>query len=323
VENRFVNMPGDAEPAPEHGRSQVRLPKPLAYALVALVGFAVVVVPIMCGRSLPEVNTDDGRLRVVSLSPSVTEMLFALEAEDSIVGVTQYCDYPPAAKDIERVGAFGVPNMEKLLALSPDLVIATGTERRAAAAPLDRAEIRTLWVKTGSVSEVLGALREIGEAIGKPAKAEKVAAAMQAELDTVTEQYRDIPAERRPRVFAEVWYDPVTTAGKGSFIDDLITRAGGINVAHEIDAPYPTVNPEKVVEWNPDVIVLGYMTQEQTQETLANRIGWGDIQAVQSGRIIGDIPSDLVLRPGPRLTEGVKALAQRIHGGAEEDECRD
>jgi iron complex transport system substrate-binding protein len=247
-------------------------------------------------------------------------MLFALEAEDSIVGVTQYCDYPPAAKDIERVGAFGVPKMEKLLALSPDLVIATGTERRAAAAPLDRAAIQTLWVKTGNVSEVLAAFREIGEAIGKPAKAEKVAAAMQAELDAVAEAYRDMPAVQRPRVFVEVWYDPVTTAGKGSFIDDLITRAGGINVAAEINTPYPTVNPEAVIEWNPDVIVLGYMTQEQTQQALADRIGWSDIKAVQSGRIISDIPSDLLLRPGPRMTEGVKALAERIHVGAEHDD---
>lgn len=317
-----MNTPGDAEPAPEHGRSPARFPKPLAYALFALVGFAVVAVPVMCGRSLPEGTTDDGRLRVVSLSPSVTEMLFALEAEGSIVGVTQYCDYPPAAKSIERVGAFGVPNMETLLALSPDLVIATGTERRAAAAPLDRAEIRTLWVRTGNVADVLGALREIGEAIGKPAKAKEVAAAMQAELDAVAEAHCDIPVQRRPRVFVEVWYDPITTAGKGSFIDDLITRAGGTNVAGEIDSPYPTVNPEMVVKWNPDVIVLGYMTQEQTQETLADRIGWGDIQAVQSGRIIGDIPSDLVLRPGPRMTEGVKALAQRIHRGRHEDELR-
>jgi iron complex transport system substrate-binding protein len=319
LETRFVNVPGDAEPAPEPGRPQARFPKPLAYVLVALVGFAAVVVPIMCGRSLPEGNTGNDKLRIVSLSPSVTEMLFALEAEDSIVGVTQFCDYPPAARSIERVGAFGVPNMEKLLALTPDLVIATGTERRDAAAPLHRAGIRTLWVKTGSVSEVLGALREIGEAIGKPAKAREVATAMQAELDAVAAAYRHVPAQRRPRVFAEVWYDPITTAGKGSFIDDLITRAGGINVACDIDAPYPTVNPEMVIEWNPDVIVLGYMTQEQTRETLANRIGWSDIKAVQSGRIISDVPSDLVLRPGPRLTEGVKVLARRIHGAADDE----
>lgn len=314
-----MNIPGDAEAAPEQGRSRAQLPKPVAYALIAVLGFAIVTVPVMCGRSLPMGDPGDEKLRIVSLSPSVTEMLFALQAEDSIVGVTQYCDYPPAAKEIEQVGAFGVPKMEKLLALSPDLVIATGTQRRGAATPLDRAEIKTLWVKTGNVSEVLGAFREIGEAIGKPAKAEELVAGMQSELDAVAEQYRDVPAVRRPRVFVEVWYDPITTAGKGSFIDDLITRAGGINVAAEIDNPYPKVNPEKVIEWNPDVIVLGYMTQEQTQQSLANRIGWRDMRAVQSGRIISDIPSDLLLRPGPRMTEGVKALAQRFHVGADDD----
>jgi iron complex transport system substrate-binding protein len=287
--------------------------------LLALAGLALVVVPTMCGRSLPEASTEEGRVRVVSLSPSVTEMLFALDAGEAIVGVTEFCDYPPEAQAIERVGSFGKPNLERLLALSPDLVIATGIERRDAEELLRCADIRTLWVKTGNVSEVLDALREIGKAIGEPAKADEVTAAMQAELDGVAEEYGNIPPPRRPRVFAEVWHDPITTAGRGSFIDDLITRAGGVNVAREIDAPYPTVNPEKVVEWDPDVIVLGYMTQERARDAMARRIGWSNIKAVQTGRIVSDVPSDLFLRPGPRLTEGVKALARRIHGAAPED----
>jgi iron complex transport system substrate-binding protein len=204
--------------------------------------------------------------------------------------------------------------MEKLLALSPDLVIGTGIERRDAAAALGRSGIQFLWVKAGNVSEVLDALRSIGQALGKSSEATEVVARMQAELDAVAAEYGHISDDERPRVFTEVWYDPITTAGKASFIDDLIWRAGGVNVAHELDAAYPSVNPEQVVEWNPDVIVLGYMNEEQAPDDLPRRIGWDVIKAVRSGRIINDIPSDLLLRPGPRMTQGVRALARGIHG---------
>jgi iron complex transport system substrate-binding protein len=292
--------------------------KKAIYPSAALLVVVLILLPLAFRGWTPDETGPDGRLQVVSLSPSVTEIVFALDAGDLLVGVTDRCCYPPEAAKVERVGAFGNPNMEKLLALSPDLVIGTGRERRDAAAVLGRSGVRFLWVKAGSVSEVLDTVHEIGGALGKSAKAAEVVACMQAELDAVTAEYGRLPADQRPRVFAEVWHDPITTAGKSSFIDDLIWRAGGINVAHEIDSPYPVVNPEKVVEWNPDVIVLGYMNEVQTPEDLPERIGWKEIKAVRSGRIIDDISSDLLLRPGPRLTEGVRALAQGIHAKSRE-----
>jgi len=290
--------------------------KRMAYIAVALLVAALIVVPVMLNTWSPDESTRDGGLRIVSISPAVTEMLFALDVGDSIVGVTDYCDYPPKAKTIERVGGFGTPSMEKLMALSPDVVIGTGIERAAATATLRRMGIQVLWIKTDSISDLFDALRQIGQAVGKAEKAEEVVAAMQAEFDAAAEVYRGIGENQRPKVFVEVWYDPITTAGKRSFINGVITRAGGTNVAEELDLEYPTVNPEKVVEWNPDVIVLGYMNQEQPVEVLAKRIGWSDVKAVRSGRIINDIPSDLLLRPGPRVTEGVWALARRLHGRA-------
>jgi iron complex transport system substrate-binding protein len=177
-----------------------------------------------------------------------------------------------------------------------------------------------LWIKTDSIPELFDALRQIGGAVGKAEKAEEMIGAMQAEFDAVAKTYRNAIAKQRPRVFVEVWYDPITTAGKRSFINGVITRAGGINVAGELDSDYPTVNPEIVVEWNPDIIVSGYMNQEQPEEALAKRIGWSEVKAVRSGRIVNDIPSELLLRPGPRVTEGVWALARRLHGPAVDDD---
>ena len=287
--------------------------KRIAYVILALLGAALFAVPIMRSQWVPDQITHDGTLRIVSLSPSVTEMLFALSRGDSVVGVTEFCNYPAEAKKIERIGGFGAPNIERLLALSPHWLIGTGLERHEATEVLRRSGTQILWVKTGSFPEVFQAMREIGRAVERTQQAEQLVSAMQAELDVIEKRHGDTPDNERPRVFVEIWNDPLTTAGGGSFMDELITLAGGVNVAHEIDAGYPTINPENVVEWDPEVILLGYMTQEQTSQSLADRIGWSEIEAVRSGRIISDIPSDLLLRPGPRLIEGVRLLSQRLH----------
>ncbi|MFV1964758.1 MAG: ABC transporter substrate-binding protein [Pirellulaceae bacterium] len=292
----------------------------------AFLGLALVIVLCLRGRWTPRENAEETELRIVSVAPSVTEMLFALGVEDCVVGVTDRCDYPPAARNLESVGGFGAPNMEKLLALSPDLVIGTSLQRNDMAESLRRSGIRVLRVKTDNFSEMFETLRMIGKEVGKARRADEIVAAMQAKLQAIAEEHQEIPVDRRPRVFVELWNDPITTAGKGSFVDELISRAGGSNVAHDLGSAYPIVNPEKVVEWNPDVIVLGYMNQQRPKEVLANRIGWGEVEAVRTGNIINDISPDYLLRPGPRLIEGVKMLSQRLYNsGVKEDvqESRD
>ena len=284
---------------------------PQIVAALAVAGLIVAV--CLRGSRIPSRGDGEARLRIVSLAPSVTEMLFVLGVEDCMVGRTDRCDYPPAARRIRSVGGFGTPSVETLLALSPDLVIATGLERPEATEALRRAGIRILWIKTGCFEDLFDAFRKIGREVGAAARAEQVVARMQAQLKAVGAGYRDVPREQRPRVFVEVWNDPLTTVGSASFVDELVERAGGVNVAHGVAEAYPTINPEKVVEWNPEVIVLSYMSQQQASAALAKRIGWDRIRAVRSGRIISDIPSDLLLRPGPRLVDGVRALNQELY----------
>ena len=135
-----------------------------------------------------------------------------------------------------------------------------------------------LELRIGNFAELFDAFLKIGEATGTLDRAKQLVAGMQAELDAVAARHKDIPANRRPRVFVEIWYDPMTTAGSTSFIDDVISRAGGINVAHEIAQEYPTVNPEKVIVWNPDVIIIAYMAKKGVSDAaLAERIGVGAI----------------------------------------------
>ena len=259
-----------------------------------------------------------GKLRIVSLAPSVTEILFALDLGDHIVGVTDQCNYPPAAKEIERVSGFGTPNLERLLGLGPDMVIACGLEKPEFTEVLRQAGIQVMNVqKTGFIAsfpELFDAVGQIGEATGRRAEARKLVAGMQAELDAVAARIGRIDDARRPRVFVEIEESPLMTAGAGSFIDDLISRAGGRNVAHEITSAYPRIDPEKVIAWNPEVILVAHSARPgEAAERLTRHIGWSNVAAVRDRRVIDDIDADLLFRPGPRLVEGVKALAERLH----------
>ncbi len=267
-----------------------------------------------CSRDAPHAKPVNGKLRIVSLAPSVTEILFALATGDSLVGATDHCDYPSEAMSIERVGGFGTPNVEKLLALSPDLVIASGFEREEVADELRRSGIRVLDVRIRNFEELFDAIRKIGKAVDRFHQAEGVVARMRGELEAVTARNGTIPRGRHPKVFVEIDNHPLTTAGGNSFLDDLIVRAGGVNVAHEIPQAYCSINPEKVIEWNPDIIIVAQMGRPgDAALQLSRRIGWADIAAVKNGRVIADIHPDLLFRPGPRLIGGVQALAVRLH----------
>ncbi len=283
-------------------------------AAAGVVAAIALVVPSIGRGARPSGGPKANALRIVSLAPSVTEIVFALGLGDCLVGATQYCTWPPEAKHVERVGGFGTPNMERLLALRPDLVIAAGMERKDAADALRQAGSRVLDVTIRSFEELFAAILEIGKAASRPAQALALAAKMRAELDAVGRRYASVPLENRPRVFVEIWHDPLTTAGAASFLNDLIAKAGGVNVAGGLPQAHPRVNPEKVIEWDPDVIVTAYMARPgRAAAQVSGRIGWAGVKAVKNGRTIDDIPADLLLRSGPRLVEGVEALAERLY----------
>ena len=290
-------------------------------AVAALLCAMVTIISIIprSGRSTPDVvdgsTNPSPAVRMVSLAPSVTEMMFAMGLQASLVGVSDRCDYPPEAKRIECVGGFGNPNIEKLLDVKPDVVVGTGLARKDLPALLVQSRIRYVPLKLENCEGLFKSFRRLAGLTDQPGAAEKVVSKMRHALKAAEDRFRGLSREKRPRVYVEIWHDPIMTAGGPSFVDSLIRYAGGVNVAHEIQKPYTAVNPEQVLDWNPDVILLGYMHEGQNlSQRVASRIGWSDIAAVKSGRIISDIHPDLLLRPGPRLIEGVSALAERIHG---------
>ncbi len=290
-----------------------------AAAILAAMGVFIFVMLITGRNARPTENIRSGALRVVSLAPSVTEIVFALDLGNCLVGATEHCNWPPQARRIERVGGLGKPNVERLLALRPDLIIAADTDRKETVEALRRTGLRVLAVRIRNFEELFAAITDIGCQTARASQAERLVGGMRLKLDAVARRYGHIPPQHRPRVFLELWHQPLATAGGTSFLNDLIARAGGINVAGGLTQPHPRVNPENVIQWNPDVIVVAYMGRSgQAALPMADRIGWAEVKAVRSGRIIDDIPTDLLLRPGPRLIEGVEVLAQRLHPSSPE-----
>jgi iron complex transport system substrate-binding protein len=135
---------------------------------------------------------------------------------------------------------------------------------------------------------------------------------MRKEIEEVRKKTADIPRNKRTRVYVEIWHEPSMTAGKGSFIDEMIDIAGGANIAHDVIRPYCNFSHEKVVNLNPQVIILAYMDKAPLK-LVESRMGWKNIDAVKNKRVFGDINPDLLLRPGPRITEAIRLIHNKLY----------
>ncbi len=252
--------------------------------------------------------------RIVSLSPSATEMLFAIGVGDRVVGVSTACDYPPEAKEKEKVGALGTPSLEKLLKVDADLMVTTPLRRPEVAARIERLGIRICTVEQRTLEDVYKSIIKLGRITGAEQAANELAAELSSQQKEIARRYENIPVENRPRVFLELGADPLITAGRLSFVNDVIEKAGGRNIAASIEKDWIKINPEFLLREDPDIIILSYMRgQGPGKKGLAARIGWDQIKAVREGRIIDDVHPDYLLRPGPRIIEGLRMLAERFH----------
>jgi iron complex transport system substrate-binding protein len=252
-------------------------------------------------------------MRIVSLAPATTEILFALGLDKEVVGVSSFCNYPPAAREKEKVGTFSRPNIEKIVSLRPDIVMCTGLEQAPAVRVLRQLAIPVYVSDPSSVEELYDSIEAIGLLTHKELRAQALIFTMREAFARVHAEVSGIPVDKRPKVFVEFWNDPLMTAGKGSFVDDLIARAGGANIAYDAPRPYSLFSPETVLQRDPDCIIMTYMDSTAPANTLRKRIGWAGIAAVKNRRVYNDIDPDTFLRPGPRVVEGVRALERRLY----------
>jgi iron complex transport system substrate-binding protein len=265
----------------------------------------------MTGR---EVEVSRATTRVVSLAPSLTEILFALGAGDLLVGVTDFCDYPPQASQKPKVGTVLAPNAEVVLALQPNLVLAT-TEgnRQETVLLLERLQIPIFVVRPEGLEGIYASIRSVGGLLGRPARASAVVESMRSRVAWVAGQVKGRPPAR---VLYVLWPDPLITAGRGSIIDALIGVAGGENVAGGISLRYPRLNLEEVLRVDPEVILLAGMGSRPLRaESVQGWEGWQVLRAVKAGRVQA-LDGDLLHRPGPRIVEGLEAIARALHPDA-------
>lgn len=247
----------------------------------------------------------------MSLTPGVTEILFALGAGERVVGVSRYCDYPAEAQTRPRVGTFLAPVVEAVAALEPDLVLTSPSPgNQDPVTAMQRAGLRVVAVPegSGSVAEVLGSIRAVAEDVGSNEVAERLIAAIDDELGSVARK-----TQGRPRIATAivVGHDPLVLAGPQSYLGELLVRAGGTNVADSLGGKWPRAGWEFLFAAGPEVIVDLSMGSEAP--AVAER--WrqlAQLPAVEAGRVYFDA-SLVLLHPGPRLGSQARLLARFLH----------
>ncbi|UCD72700.1 MAG: cobalamin-binding protein [Candidatus Bathyarchaeota archaeon] len=249
--------------------------------------------------------------RVVSLSPGNTEILFALGLDDQIVGVSDYCDHPAQAKEKQKVGGFATISIERVVSLEPDLVLATGGVQLRTVNRLEELGIKTLVLSPKTVEDILNDIELVGKITNKNSEAVILVEELKNRIRFI--ESATFQLKSTPRVYYEIWHSPLMSAGQDTWINELIDLAGGINIFSDSSDPYPIISSELVIYRDPEIIIIkrGYMGGI-AKEDIEVRPGWNRITAVKMGRIY-EIDEDILIRPGPRIIDGLEALAAIIH----------
>ena len=248
--------------------------------------------------------------RIVSLAPSITEILFAIEAEEQLVGVTDFCDYPPGALKKSKVG-YSNPNLESLLALQPDLVVTPNDFLKPdVITKLEELKIPVFILADKNVEGIFAHIQTLGRIVGRSSKADAVAMELRREVTAIQQRVQGMPPVRMLYVLNS---QPLITVGPGSFIDQLIGMAGGVNVAAKSATAYPRLSMETVLQEDPEVLVFPVGKAEGISEgEQQSWRRWSTMTAVRQGRL-HQISADRLNRPGPRIAEGLESLAGILH----------
>jgi iron complex transport system substrate-binding protein len=256
-------------------------------------------------REAPAVAT-----RVVSLSPSTTETMFAIGAGNLMVGRSRYCDHPPEAMKLPQVGGYVDSNIEAIMALKPDLVL--GARGPAGTSVTDRLSAHGIGVffpETETFAQIEEMILEVGKRTAHEEGARKTVDAMRARTAEVE---RAVGLRPKPRVMIVFGLAPISVAGPGGFPDEMLRRAGGVNAVATGPA-YPTLGMERVMALDPDVLIIAAMAEPQAAERVnASAPGWSSLRAVKQNRVV-PIRDESILRSGPRVGDGVAVLARAIH----------
>jgi iron complex transport system substrate-binding protein len=251
--------------------------------------------------------------RIVSLAPSNTEILFYLGLGDRVVGDTTYCDYPEEAKLCPKVGGFEDPSLEKIVALKPDLVLATDMHQHLLQG-LEDAGLNILVLNPHTLEEIFADIQLVGKAAGVADKADDLTRRLKDRVAAVSQKTARVPENQRPTVYYEMWYQPLISIGRDSLIAQMIELAGGKNITDDCSEPYPQLSEEVIIDKDPEVMFNSYGHDNKviTTDEIAARKGWKEVACVKTDRIY-TIDSDLLTLSGPRIVEGLEKMAEFLH----------
>lgn len=250
--------------------------------------------------------------RLVSLLPAATEILFAIGAGGDLVGRTRFDSHPPEVSEVPSVGDGVRPSVEMVVSRQPDLVVLfAGPDSRAASDVLRRIGVPVLAVHHNTLADLHLNIERLGRVTGRDSAAARLSARIREELGGIRRITRELP-ERS--VYYDAWWHPPITVGGGSYLDSLITLAGGRNVFGDVASPSPQVSLEAIVARDPEIIL--YPVHRGAERTpIPDRTGWEVLGAVRDGRI-RVFDGEIVVRLGPRVADAVRELARAIHAGS-------
>ena len=262
--------------------------------------------------------------KIISMAPSTTEIVFALGLDEKVVGVDSYSDYPYdfsawiAAGNMTSVGDFSNPNMEVVASLEPDLILATGGVQAETVGTLRDLGYKVLVLNPSNINGVLMNIELIGNATGKTAEAKALINDITSRMDAVVNKVAN--AASKPKVYYETWYDPTSlwTAGAKAWQNELIEKAGGVNIFADQQLDYFQSSAEAVIERNPDVILVPQEGMGKGEpfwvslDAVKARPGWSSISAVQNDRVV-TVDSNTIARAGPRVADILEDLAEAFH----------
>jgi len=249
--------------------------------------------------------------RIIPLAPNITEILYYLGLGDKVIGVTEYSNYPPDAALKPSVGSYVNPNIEKIISLSPDLVIGTKDGNLPASVSLlEEAKIPVYVINPRNVRDVITTITEIGNLCGVSEKAAQLAGALQRRLELIETL---VSKREKPKVFLQINVSPIMTVNSTTFQNDLIRLAGGINISAGEPITYPRISIEEVIRKKPDIIIITSMGIEgEFEKAKEDWMKWPSIPAVKDNRVYLTNP-DLIDRPSQRIIDGLETMARLIH----------
>lgn len=244
---------------------------------------------------------------MISLAPSLTEIAFALGCGGALVGDTTFDDYPAAAKTLPHVGDLVHADLERIAQLRPTIVLALHDQEREGATIAEHLRVPIVYLPNRNIRDLYADVAGVAKACGREPQGASLSARLRARVDRVAR--RSASASRHPRVLYLLGL-PGFTAGKRSYIDDVISLAGGINVAGAVDQPYPDLSEESIIRADPDIIVVsksvGFNADVQAREP------WRSLRAVKTKRVVYPPDDSILERDGPRLVDGLEWLSAQL-----------